>query len=49
MSNYFRKVPDLAYVSRLPNAKIGDYIIVKNRKDKSSKLGNPLIHSVFAK
>ena len=30
MSNYFRKVPDLAYVSRLPNAKIGDYIIVKN-------------------
>ena len=30
MSNYFRKVPDLAYVSILPNAKIGDYIIVKN-------------------
>ena len=28
--NYFKKVPDLAYVSRLPNAKIGDYIIVKN-------------------
>ena len=30
MSNYFRKVPDFAYVSRLPDAKIGDYIIVKN-------------------
>ena len=28
--NYFKKVPDFAYVSRLPNAKIGDYIIVKN-------------------
>tara|TARA_B100000287_G_scaffold202942_1_gene191620 strand:+ start:83 stop:754 length:672 start_codon:yes stop_codon:yes gene_type:complete len=30
MSNYFKKIPDFAYVSRLPNAKIGDYIIVKN-------------------
>ena len=30
MSNYFRKVPNFAYVSRLPDAKIGDYIIVKN-------------------
>ena len=28
--NYFKKVPDFAYVSRLPNAKIGDYIFVKN-------------------
>ena len=30
MSNYFRKVPDFEYVSRLPDAKIGDYITVKN-------------------
>tara|TARA_B100000287_G_scaffold280182_1_gene264052 strand:- start:20 stop:691 length:672 start_codon:yes stop_codon:yes gene_type:complete len=30
MSNYFRKIPDFEYVSRLPNAKIGDYIQVKN-------------------
>ena len=27
---YFRHVPDLEYVSRLPNAKISDYIRVKN-------------------
>ena len=30
MSNYFDKVPDFEYVSRLPNAKISDYITVKN-------------------
>ena len=30
MSNYFRKVPDFEYVSRLPDAKISDYIRVKN-------------------
>ena len=30
MSNYFRKVPNFDYVSRLPDAKIGDYITVKN-------------------
>lgn len=30
MSNYFNKVPNFEYVSRLPNAKIGDYIQVKN-------------------
>jgi hypothetical protein len=30
MSNYFRLVPELEYVSRLPGAKIGDYIRVKN-------------------
>ena len=30
MSNYFRKVPDFEYVSRLPDAKISDYITVKN-------------------
>ena len=30
MSNYFKQVPDFEYVSRLPNAKISDYITVKN-------------------
>ena len=30
MSNYFRNLPDFDYVSRLPNAKISDYIRVKN-------------------
>lgn len=30
MSNYFRKIPDFDYISRLPDAKISDYIRVKN-------------------
>ena len=30
MSNYFRKIPNFDYVSRLPDAKIGYYITVKN-------------------
>jgi hypothetical protein len=30
MSNYFSKVPDFEYVSRLPDANISDYINVKN-------------------
>ena len=30
MSNYFRRLPDFEYVSRLPDAKISDYITVKN-------------------
>ena len=30
MSNYFSYIPDLDYVSRLPDSKIGDYIRVKN-------------------
>ena len=30
MSNYFSQVPDFEYVSRLPGARIGDYITVKN-------------------
>ena len=30
MFSYFQRVPDLNYVSRLPDAKIGDYIRVKN-------------------
>jgi hypothetical protein len=30
MSNYFSKVPNFEYVSRFPDAKISDYITVKN-------------------
>ena len=30
MSNYFSRLPDFEYVSRLPDAKISDYITVKN-------------------
>ena len=30
MSNYFKQIPDFEYVSRLPDAKISDYIAVKN-------------------
>ena len=30
MSNYFSRLPDFDYVSRLPDAKISDYIRVKN-------------------
>ena len=30
MSNYFNRVPDFEYVSRLPDANISDYIPVKN-------------------
>ena len=37
MSNYFDKVPDFEYVSRLPDANISDYIPVKNlfKKEKN--------------
>ena len=30
MSDYFNQIPDFDYVSRLPDAKISDYITVKN-------------------
>ena len=30
MSNYFKRLPDFEYVSRLPDAKISDYAPVKN-------------------
>lgn len=36
MSNYFKKVPDFEYVSRLPDANISDYIPVKNLFKKST-------------
>ena len=30
MSDYFKKLPNFEYVSRLPGAEIGDYVTVKN-------------------
>ena len=30
MSDYFSKIPNFEYVSRLPNSSIGDYVTVKN-------------------
>lgn len=30
MAHYFKYIPDFEYVSRLPNAKINDYITIKN-------------------
>ena len=36
MSEYFSKLPDFEYVSRLPDAKISDYITVKNLFKKGS-------------
>ena len=30
MSNYFKQIPDFEYINRLPDAKISDYITVKN-------------------
>jgi len=30
MSNYFNRLPDFEYISRLPDAQISDYITVKN-------------------
>ena len=42
MSNYFRQLPDFDYVSRLPDAKISDYIRVKNLFKKGA-----LIEDIF--
>ena len=36
MSNYFKQVPNFEYVSRLPDAKISDYIPVKNLFEKGN-------------
>jgi len=30
MSNYFRRLPDLEYISRLKDSRLSDYIVVKN-------------------
>ena len=50
MSNYFSKVPNLDYVSRLPDANISDYISVKNLF-KKGKLREDIFQdlSVFTK
>lgn len=50
MSNYFKQIPDFEYVSRLPGAKISDYITVKNLF-KKGKLREDIFEdlSVFTK
>ena len=50
MSDYFRKIPDFDYVSRLPDAKISDYITVKNLF-KKGKLADDIFQdlTVFTK
>ena len=50
MSNYFRQLPDFEYVSRLPDARISDYIPVKNLF-KKGKLREDIIEqaAVFTK
>lgn len=50
MSDYFRRLPDFEYVSRLPNAKISDYVPVKNLF-KKGKLREDIFQdlSVFTK
>jgi hypothetical protein len=45
MSSYFQRVPDLNYVSRLPDSKIGDYIRVKNLF-KKGKLREDIFQNV---
>lgn len=45
MSSYFQRVPDLNYVSRLPDAKIGDYVRVKNLF-KKGKLREDIFQNV---
>jgi len=50
MSNYFNQIPNFEYVSRLPGAKISDYITVKNFF-KKGKLRDDIFDdlSVFTK
>ena len=45
MSNYFNQLPDFEYVSRLPDAKISDYIKVKNLF-KKGKLREDIFQNV---
>ena len=51
MSDYFSKVPDFEYVSRLPNSSIGDYVTVKNLFKKGALeedfLGNLALHTKY--
>ena len=44
MSNYFKQIPDFEYVSRLPDAKISDYLRVKNLF-KKGKLRTDIIQN----
>ena len=50
MSNYFGQIPDFEYVSRLPDARISDYIPVKNFF-KKGKLREDIVEqtAVFTK
>ena len=50
MSNYFSQLPDFEYVSRLPDARISDYIPVKNLF-KKGKLREDIIEqtAIFTK
>ena len=45
MSEYFSKVPDFEYVSRLPDAKISDYITIKNLF-KRGKLADDILQDL---
>ena len=51
MSDYFSKVPDFEYVSRLPNSSIGDYVTVKNLFKKGALeediLNNLALHTKY--
>ena len=47
MSDYFKKLPNLEYVSRLPGAKIGDYVTVKNLFKKGALEEDILNNLVF--
>ena len=51
MSDYFSKVPDFEYVSRLPNSSIGDYVTVKNLFKKGAIeediLNNLALHTKY--
>tara|TARA_B100000131_G_scaffold305073_1_gene330687 strand:- start:1 stop:672 length:672 start_codon:yes stop_codon:yes gene_type:complete len=45
MSNYFKQIPNFDYVSRLPDAKISDYITVKNLF-KRGKLADDIFQDI---
>ena len=51
MSDYFSKVPNFEYVSRLPNSSIGDYVTVKNLFKKGALeediLNNLALHTKY--
>ena len=51
MSDYFSKVPNFEYVSRLPNSSIGDYVTVKNLFKKGvleeDIIGNLALHTKY--